>query len=108
MGALAAPCTDPAAAPTAARPTATRPGFPAWQQSRWLTRCGDAAVSFGRVGAREFEVLHCGRPGRRSGTAPRRVAETSTRLAPLVARATEALRTPWRCSSRWKRYADFT
>jgi uncharacterized protein CbrC (UPF0167 family) len=30
------------------------PGFSAWQQARWLTHCGDAAVFLGRAGAREL------------------------------------------------------
>ncbi|ONM49903.1 CbrC family protein [Nocardia donostiensis] len=31
------------------------PGFAGWQQERWLTHCGDAAVFLGRAGARELK-----------------------------------------------------
>lgn len=31
------------------------PGFAGWQQERWLTHCGDAAVFLGRAGVRELE-----------------------------------------------------
>jgi uncharacterized protein CbrC (UPF0167 family) len=31
------------------------PGFSAWQQERWLTHCGDAALFLGRAGVPELE-----------------------------------------------------